>query len=292
MGAPVDTSRPYVPTATWGPPAPAQFEQRTPHPTLPIQAAIGAIVVLSVSLLASKYVLDALLRFEWPIVAYVALLAVSGYGPSLWWCRYASRRWGTGRTADDLGLRPRWSDLGWGPLVWLAAIGCQLAIAAIVLLLDIPIANNTDDITELQADRTYVVSIVLTAVVAAPLVEELVFRGLVLRGALSRMPVVLAIGVQAVLFGLAHVDPVRGLGNIGLVLVLSGVGAAFGGAAYLLRRIGPTVIAHAIFNGVVLAIVLTGFADDLRDDADLGSAQRAVVDQPDVVDPDGDGDPR
>ena len=62
--------------------------------------------------------------------------------------------------------------------------------------------------------------------------------------------------MQGVLFGLAHVDPARGAGNIGLVLVLAAVGVAFGGAAYLLRRIGPTIIAHAIFNGVVMAVVL------------------------------------
>jgi hypothetical protein len=28
-------------------------------------------------------------------------------------------------------------------------------------------------------------------------------------------------------------------------------------AAYLLRRIGPTMIAHALYNGVVMVIVLT-----------------------------------
>ena len=55
----------------------------------------------------------------------------------------------------------------------------------------------------------------------------------------------------------AHVDPARGIGNIGLVLVLGAVGVVFGGAAYLLRRIGPTILAHAIFNAVVMVIVLT-----------------------------------
>jgi hypothetical protein len=29
----------------------------------------------------------------------------------------------------------------------------------------------------------------------------------------------------------------------------------FGGAAYLLRRIGATIIAHGLYNAVVLAIV-------------------------------------
>jgi membrane protease YdiL (CAAX protease family) len=83
------------------------------------------------------------------------------------------------------------------------------------------------------------------------------FRGVVMRGFASVAPVWLAVVGQGLCFGAAHVDPVRGWGNIGLLLVLGTVGAVFGGAAYLLRRIGPTVIAHALYNGVVMVIVLT-----------------------------------
>ena len=101
------------------------------------------------------------------------------------------------------------------------------------------------------------ISILVTTVVAAPVVEELVFRGVMLRGLRSRLPAVAAVGGQGVVFGLAHFDPVRGSGNIGLVLVLTSVGIVLGGAAYLLRRIGPTIIAHAILNGVVMTVVLT-----------------------------------
>ncbi len=237
--------------------------ERVPATTLPLPAAVGAIIVLTASLLASKLLLDLLVSVQWPLVVYVVLLGVVGYGPPLLWCRYASARWGSGGLARDVGLQPRWSDLAWGPVVWFGAILTQLAMAAIVLALDVPISNNTEGISELQADRTYVVSLVVTAVIAAPLVEEMVFRGMVLRGLHSRLPIGVALVVQAVLFGAAHADPVRGVGNVGLVLVLAGVGMAFGVAAHLLRRIGPVVVAHALFNGVVLVIVLTGVADDL-----------------------------
>ena len=264
VGPPVDATTPYVPAAVPGR-QPVLDLPREPHPTLPVVSAAGAIVVLTVSLLVSKYVLDALLRFEWPVVAYVAMLALLGYGPSLLWVRYVSSRWGTGSLAADVGLTPRFADIGWAPVVWLTAVATQLVVGAILLALDVPLANNTDGIEELSADRTYVVSIVITAVIAAPIVEEVVFRGVVLRGLRSRMPAVAAIALQAVLFGAAHVDPVLGMGNIGLIVVLSGVGAAFGGAAYLLRRIGPTVAAHAIFNGVVLLLVLTRVAERLQD---------------------------
>jgi uncharacterized protein len=257
-----------------------------------VVAAVGAIVVLTTSLVASKFLLDAVIGFGWPVVVYVTLLAVAGYGPSIVWCLFVSRRWGTGRLSDDIGLRARWTDLGWGPLVWLGAVAAQLAVAAVVIGFDVPIAPNTDGIDAGGDDRTYVVSLVITAVIAAPIVEEMVFRGVVQRGLRSVMPIVLAIALQGVLFGAAHVDPVRGVGNIGLVLVLSGVGVAFGVAVALLRRLGPVIIAHAIFNGVVLVIVLTGVADRLQqsDTSPAGSEQVVVVDQADIAEVDGEGD--
>jgi membrane protease YdiL (CAAX protease family) len=231
--------------------------QREAHPALPLQVAVGAVAVLVGSLLASRYLLEYLVRFDWPIVVYAVFATAVGYGPSVWWCAFASRRWGTGRLVADVGLRFRWSDAGWGPLAWLAALGCEIAVLIVVELVGIPLVGNTEGLGELDLDRTYVISLLITAVVAAPFVEEMVFRGLILRGLNSRLGAVAAVGVQAGVFGLAHVDPVRGRGNIGLVLVLAAVGVAFGGAAYLLRRIGPTIIAHAIFNGIVMAIVLT-----------------------------------
>ena len=232
--------------------------------TLPVVAALGAIGVLSGSLLVSKYALDAVVDFGWPVAVYVVLLAAIGYGPSLWWCRYASRRWGTGKLGPDIGFAPRFADLGWGPVIWLAAIAAQAAVGAIVVGLGLPLVGNTEGLEEISADRTYVVSLVITAVVAAPIVEEMVFRGVVMCGLRSRLPIVMVVIVQGLLFGVAHVDPVRGVGNVGLVLVLSGVGITFGIAVVILRRIGPSIVAHALFNGAVLLIVLSGVADRLQ----------------------------
>lgn len=246
------------------------FEAVEEHPSLPVGAAVGALVVLVLSLLGGKTLVDWLVRYDWPVLLYVVLLATVGYGPSVLWGVYVRRRWGQRRLAS-LGWRFRWSDLGWGPLTWLAAVGTQLVMGAIVLVLDIPLSSNVDSAADLDADRAYLVATLVTAVIAAPIIEELVFRGLVMRGLLSRMRAPLAIALQGVLFGVAHVDPVRGWGNIGLAFVLSGVGVAFGVSAFLTRRLGPTVFAHAIFNGVVLAIVLSGVVDDVGADLRLVS---------------------
>ena len=228
-----------------------------PHRRLPIVVAVGAVLVLVASLIVSRILVEHLVQFEWPIVVYVAISVVIGYGPSLWWCWFATARWGTGDRRADLGLRARWSDLGWGPVIWLASVVAQGTMAVLVTALRIPLTSNTEGIGELRLDRTYVISILVTAVVAAPIVEELVFRGLILPGLMSRMHWVWAVIVQGLMFGVAHVDPARGVGNIGLAMILSAVGVVLGGAAYLLRRIPPTMLAHAILNAVVLTVVLT-----------------------------------
>jgi membrane protease YdiL (CAAX protease family) len=266
-----------------------RLAEADPHPTLPLNAAVGALVVLVASLIVARAFVESLIGFDWPLLVYVVLLAVVGYGPSVAWIAYVRRRWAGGSLAS-IGFRFRWSDLGWGPLTWIAAVATQIVVAAMVLVLDIPLSSNVESVSDLEADRAYLIATTVTAVVAAPIIEEIVFRGLVLRGLLSRCAATVAIIVQGVLFGLAHVDPVRGVGNVGLVLVLSGVGVAFGVSAYLTRRLGPSIIGHAIFNAVVLAIVLTGAFGDL--DTDLGESvgsrrESVVVDQADVAEPDG-----
>lgn len=250
----------------WGP-AWAPEAERPPHPTLRLSDAAWAVVILAASLVVGKLITGVVADLDAPIFLEAVIAGVIGYGPSVAWCAYVLRREGGG-LGRVFGFRWRWSDLGWGPLTYIAAIAVEICLVLAVRVLDIPIESNVRETTD--ADRTagYVAGLVLTAVIMAPLVEELVFRAVVLRGLASRLGVIGAVAVQSVLFGCAHVDPSRGWGNLGLAITLGAVGAAFGVAAVLTRRIGTTIIAHAIFNGVVLALVLSGALDDL--DSELG----------------------
>jgi membrane protease YdiL (CAAX protease family) len=282
----------YFDGRVWAPVVP-RFVEPEEHPSLPMSVAVGALGVLMVSLVLGKLVLNALVGYEWPLISYIMISVMISYGPSVAWGVYVRRRWGARRMAS-LGWKFRWSDLGWGPLTWIAAVASQSVLAIVVLIFGIPLSSNIDSAGDFDADRAYLIATLLAAVIAAPIVEEVVFRGLVLRGFLSRMGPAPAILLQGVLFGVAHVDPARGVGNIGLALVLSGVGVAFGLAAYLAHRLGPTVIAHAIFNAVVFTIVLTGVLDDV--DRDFGRAavsvvvEHQIVDQPHRAEPSSDQD--
>lgn len=237
-------------------PAPAA---PTAHPTLPLQVALGALAAMALPLLVSRLLLRSLAGLHWPIAVYVVLAGLIGYGPPMLFCRYASRRWGSGRLRADIGLQVRRVDAGWGPLTWLAAFAAEALVAVLITALHVPFQNNTDQISAAREHPGYVIPMLVLAVIAAPVVEEIVFRGMILRGFLSRMGPVAAIGLQGVLFGLAHFDPSRGAGNVGLLLVLATVGCVFGGAAYLTRRLGPTMIAHAILNGIAMIVVLSGW---------------------------------
>jgi membrane protease YdiL (CAAX protease family) len=244
--------------------APAQLRSaeprvEQPHPVLPLPMAIGAIAILAGSLIASRQLLDALIDRDWPIVVYMLIAVVAGYGPPVAWLWYASRRWGSGRPLADFGVRFRWVDLGWGPLIWIATIVAMGVAVGLMRALDVPYRGNldVDGSGPLERNNTAIAALLVSAVVVAPIVEEALFRGAVLRGLLSRLAAVPAIGIQAVLFGAAHFDPDFGRESIGLVIALSVAGVGLGIACYLLRRIGPVIIAHAIMNAVAITVLLT-----------------------------------
>lgn len=238
------------------PPMPTGRSAREPIQPLPLAAAITAVVATAVTLTASKFLIDALVHHRWPIAVYTAIAAIVGYGPLVAVCLLVSRRWGTGSLRADLGLSFRKVDLGWGPVTWVACFLGQIVAAVIVVTTKLPFESNTEGLSDRAGDRAYIISFAILAVICAPIVEELVFRGVVLRGLLSRTKVTVAVGVQGVLFGAAHIDPVRGMKNIGLVLVLSSVGVVLGGAAILLRRLAPSMIAHALLNTVALIFII------------------------------------
>jgi membrane protease YdiL (CAAX protease family) len=240
--------RQWTPSVAGPPAAP------TPAPTLPWRVAVGGVLALVVPLVASRWLLRPLAGQSVPAAVFVALAGLLAYGPTLWFWWWSSRRWGSGSMRADAGLVARLADLGWGPVVWIGCFLTQATLVIVVNLLRVPFRSNLEGFDDLRDDTTYLVATFVLAVVVAPFVEEVLFRGLIQRSLASTMPQGVAVAVQAVMFGAAHFDPHRGVGNIGLVLVLSGVGAVLGTAAMLTRRLVPGMIAHALMNGVAMLV--------------------------------------
>ena len=168
----------------------------------------------------------------------------------------ASASFGSKSVRRDLGWAFERSDLGWGVLVGVvglvAASAAQWALSAFPEL----VGTNTNFIEDQAATTTGAVVVVLSTIVGAPIVEELFFRGLLQRG-LARLGVAAAF-LQALVFGLIHVTPSEGLGNVGIVLGVGVFGLVLGLAARHFRRLGPTIVGHAVFNAAAVIPLLVG----------------------------------
>jgi membrane protease YdiL (CAAX protease family) len=152
-------------------------------------------------------------------------------------------------------VRPQWTRGVPGVSV-LIGIATGLAIVGIVAtVVDNPVAGITTLVSEGTAMRILLAAIVF--VVCAPLVEEMLFRGLVAESLRARGPMVAA-SASAALFALWHLRPpfwyffVMGVALWGL---------------YWLRGLAASMACHATFNGtlVLLAVlVVFGPAHDIR----------------------------
>jgi CAAX protease family protein len=168
----------------------------------------------------------------------------------------AARRKGSGSVVEDFGMRlePR-SDIGLGIAVGLA--GQFFVVRVIVDLFqsfahDVDVAQQTKNVT----GNPHGLGLVILApflVLGAPVVEELFFRGLVLRSLARRGGPVLAVLGSSVLFGLVHFQTGMGAASdAALMCAIGAFGMLLAFFAVRTGRLGPGLIAHATFNAITV----------------------------------------
>ena len=158
----------------------------------------------------------------------------------------ASRYKGSGSLAIDFGLWSRRSDAAG------VAVGviCQLvALPALFFLVqeltgDLDVSRPTRQLTD-GVDGAAFVLVALIVTFAAPVVEEIFYRGLVLRAAARRFGTRWAVFGSSAIFGVSHFELVQfpGLFLFGVVLALLAVRTG---------RLGASIAAHVAFNGVAV----------------------------------------
>lgn len=210
---------------------PAEVDEATTSATDVAEAATWVVVIL--------LLIQQMLQVAWPLIV------------SAW---------------KGLGIRSDWRfqfkpiDVIYGMGLWLAVfISASLAgeiMARIVGLGDTDEASNTQILTDNEGSW-WVLGVVFCVVIGAPLVEELLFRGLVLRAFEKSFGPVVGIVVSTAIFTVLHV--VAGatwdetfvlwasIGMVGLVLAIGVV---------KIGRLGPAIIAHVLFNGIATAVTL------------------------------------
>lgn len=207
---------------------------------------VAGSIVLSLSGYAST---AAAARPAWvPVVGALALWA-----PQITVLVVVSRRFAAGKPALDYGLSFRPIDLVGIPIGVLS----QLVVLRLVYwplqgawpdaFSKQHLERNARDLYD-RANGLWLVVLVAVIVVGAPLVEELVYRGLLQGAARRRLNDVLAVVLVAGFFALVHFRPVEypGLFAFGLVL---------GVCALATDRIGMSILAHLSFNATALALV-------------------------------------
>jgi uncharacterized protein len=228
---------------------------------------VGIVLVLLLNISGDNVFVAGLFSFCFGLVTYAAFLAV---------LVLASRRKGLGTLAADFGLRFQPIDI---PIGIGAAITAKVA-AIVIGALAITITGQSPNTSNLQlsSDPLWIVlNGVVIATLVAPFVEELVFRGLVLRSVRNvmlrtraghpapteqrrRAAVALAILLSAGAFAALHLVQAT---SLTMLLVLGGATFAVGiinaTLAIVTGRLGAAIITHVLYNGssVVLALLLS-----------------------------------
>lgn len=214
-------------------------------------AIAASVVCFQVVVAATGYSgadIDDMPFWVFPIASMLSL-----WVPTLLILWYVASRRLTGSFAAAYGLRFRAVDL----------IGIPIGIASQLLVLRVlywplskwfPGTFSNDDVERAARDLTERATggwrfvLVVAVVLAAPLVEELLYRGLVLPTLSRSLRAPLAVIVGAVWFAAAHLQAVQFLG-------LAAFGVVLGACRIRTGRLGMGVLAHAAFNATSVVML-------------------------------------
>jgi membrane protease YdiL (CAAX protease family) len=238
---------------------PSPIETTTaPAPGLP--GVMTAFVGYGVAVGLAIAVVGVLVALDRPggRTAALVLSEIGLWGGLVGACVVVSRRRGTGSVIRDFDYRFRWIDLGFGLA---GAVAGRLVSAAFVAPLPVASRRLRDVDKSVLGDATHGawawVALIVITCVGAPLVEELFFRGLLQTRLVGRFGVVPGIAGASLLFGAAHLINWQGPSTFAYAWAVAGGGLVLGTMRHLTGRLGPGVIAHAIFNALaVLAVAL------------------------------------
>jgi hypothetical protein len=145
----------------------------------------------------------------------------------------------------DFGLRVSPSS-GWALFAGLALF---LVATALIVPLHALVDQSQQIVDELaKAGIAKLAVLAVVATVVAPVGEELLFRGLLLRSLRRRVSPVAAIGIQALVFALAHPLLSPTLGDFAVVPALFLLGAVSGVVAEQTGDLSASILMHAGFN--------------------------------------------
>jgi membrane protease YdiL (CAAX protease family) len=218
---------------------------------------LGGAGVISLGVLATGQDGTSFTRGNVGLVGIVTLLG--SWAGTIGFLVLITRIKGRGGLAADFGFRFTW----WDPLIGLGAAFVTLVLSGLVqawvsLLTGNEPATNADAIFDgVTGNTALLVLMSLMTTFGAPLVEELLFRGLALRAVEKRFGGVAAVLASSVLFGMLHYQ-FDGAPQLGLMAGIGVYGLMFALVTRWSGRLGPAVFTHVWVNGLATAVVLAG----------------------------------
>jgi membrane protease YdiL (CAAX protease family) len=186
----------------------------------------------------------------------VLLASVVGQGVGIIGALWVIARWkGRGSLRTDFGLAVRAHDWAW------VAAGIGLQVATTIALLPIVNLHGKDDAQEVvqqfeDARGLQVLLFSLVVVLVAPLAEELLFRGALLRCLLRRTTPARSIFLSALIFALVHPLASPTIGSVMAVPALLVLGLVSANAAVRTGNLSASILLHTGFN-LLTAIVIS-----------------------------------
>jgi uncharacterized protein len=216
-------------------------------------AALAVLAVPVVAVVGSGVALG--LRLPEPLVLLVVSAALAAV--ALLVSRRPVRQSGGWRAALGADL-PEWSDVG-RIVVW--TVGLVLAqTAALSLLLalvpplrDVEPQTNVDVLLDQPLPALLLLAVVTVSL--APLVEEVLFRGVALRGLMLRVGFWPAAVVSTLLFAVLHVQVLEA-GAVFVVVSITTLGLGLCVLARRTGRLGPGIGVHVLYNAAVLLVTV------------------------------------
>jgi membrane protease YdiL (CAAX protease family) len=199
-------------------------------------------------------------------VTLPAVLIASVYGQDfgiIAWLALVARRKGRGSLALDFGFtwRPAVAR-GVGELKWLLiGVGIQLvALAPIGLLQALRGGGAAKQQVVKTAERAHGIEVLLIIVgvaLVAPLAEELLFRGVLLRSLMRRMTPEVAVFVSAAAFGVVHAIGDPSVGTLIALPAIIALGVVSGYQAVKTGDLARSVMLHVGFNALSVILLFT-----------------------------------
>jgi uncharacterized protein len=166
------------------------------------------------------------------------------------------------------GRRPFWKAVGWEwpegarrGFVTLVSVLVALALYGVAWGVTTVFGGSKTDLDLLIESSIYTrVATAAVAVVTAPLIEEVIYRGVLYPAVEKVMGAGFAIAVVSLLFAGIHVYQYRT--NIAVILVITILSFTLTVARAVTGKLLPSFIIHLVFNGIQsVLIVLSGFLD-------------------------------